>query len=222
VNENGKNDGVNEDDLSIAIDPELEKALEEAAQAVPEAAGGDDSEDLDLEETVDAAPEDEVARLRDQLLGANDRLLRLQADFENYRKRAAREHQESLQYGAQNLVKDLLSVVDNLDRAIDHAQQSEGGDLQGLLQGVALVQREFIGVLEKHHVVGIDALGQLFNPALHEAMAQIPDETVDPNTVIDVMQKGYQLRDRLIRPARVTVAKRPDGTDEGGQGETTD
>ena len=121
-----------------------------------------------------------------------------------------------MQFGPQNLVKDLLSVVDNLGRAIDHARKSAGGDLQGLLQGVELVQRELLSVLEKHHVTEVDALGKPFNPAYHEAMAQVPDDSVPANTVIEVLQKGYQLRDRLLRPAQVVVTREPDGAGEGG------
>jgi molecular chaperone GrpE len=136
---------------------------------------------------------------------------------ENFRKRALRDRQEAIQYGSQNLVKDLLSVVDNLDRAIDHAQQSEGGDLQSLLQGVELVQRELLVVLGKHHVFEIDAMGKPFNPALHEAMAQVEDQKTAPNSIVDVLQKGYQLHDRLIRPSRVVVARGPEG--EAGSGD---
>lgn len=207
----------------LATDPELEAALREAADAVP-----DEAPRRPRGEAPDApeAPEGEgerapdLERLQNQLSDTHDRMLRLQADFENFRRRASREREEALRYGAQNLVKDLLSVVDNLERAIDHARDNAGGDLQGLLQGVELVQRELLAVLEQHHVVPIDAQGEPFNPALHEAMAQAPDPTVAPNTVIDVLQRGYQLRDRLIRPARVVVARAPDESGGGGQGET--
>ena len=176
-------------------------------------------------EPVALAPP-QVELLLTRVSESSDRLLRLQADFENFRKRASREREETLRFGAQNLIKDLLSAVDNLDRAIDHARQSDGGDLEGLLQGVELVRRELLTAFEKHHVTGIDAQGVAFDPALHEAIAQAPDGSVEPNTVIDVLQKGYLLRDRLIRPARVVVSKAP-GEDEGtgnserGPGEST-
>lgn len=216
----------------LATDPELEAALREAAAAIPDEAADERGAPVVEAELVaddpaeparagDAEPTADLARVQNQLSETHDRMLRLQADFENFRRRASREREEALHYGAQNLVKDLLSVVDNLERAIEHARQSSGGDLQGLLQGVELVQRELLGVLEKHHVVPVDAHGELFNPALHEAMAQAPDPTVAPNTVIDVLQKGYQLRDRLIRPARVVVARAPDESGGGGEGETS-
>jgi molecular chaperone GrpE len=142
---------------------------------------------------------------------ARDQLLRLQADFDNFRKRALKERNEVLHYGHQNLVKELLSVVDNLERAIGHARASGGGDLGGFLQGVELVQRELLGALEKHGVGRVEALGQLFDPAVHEAMAQVPDAAAAPGTVLEVLQEGYRLRDRLLRPARVVVARPPEG-----------
>jgi len=201
---------------SLSPSPELEEALREAVQSVeapPQAAEGaaadpppEGSEDLALE-----------------LKQTQDKLLRLQADFENFRRRALKEKTEAHQYGHQNLVKDLLSTVDNLDRAIEHASRSGGGDLESLLQGVELVRREFLGGLAKHGVTPIEAIGESFDPALHEAMAQAPDASVAPNTVIEELQKGYKLRDRLLRPSRVVVARAPDGetqaAEEGQAGE---
>lgn len=202
---------------SIDPSPELEEALREAAAAVSDRESAGAGEVL-LEEPVEAASaEGEVTRLRNELSASHDRLLRLQADFDNFRKRAARDREDALQYGPQNLVKDLLSVVDNLARAIDHARQSGGGDLEGLLQGVELVRRELESVLSKNHVREVEALGKVFNPAQHEAMAQIPSATAEPNTVVEVLQKGYQLRDRLMRPARVIVARKPDEPDAEGE-----
>ncbi|HEY5658996.1 MAG TPA: nucleotide exchange factor GrpE [Myxococcota bacterium] len=196
---------------TLAPNPELEEALREAAASVP------DADDEERDSAQAGISEDELQSLRDELAEAEGRNLRLQADYENFRKRALRERQEAAQYGSQNLVKDLLSVVDNLERAIGHARQSEGGDLQSLLQGVELVQREFIAVLAKHHVVEIDAHGKPFNPALHEAMAQFESGTAQPNTVVDVLEKGYQLHDRLIRPSRVIVAREPEEKTESGE-----
>jgi transcriptional regulator of heat shock response len=206
---------------TLGLNPELEAALREAAESVPDPDAGTGGEVPREEPLAASAAEQEVARLLQEVTDANDRMLRLQADFDNFRKRAHRDRQEALQYGSQNLVKDLLSVVDNLDRAIDHARQSGGGDLQSLLQGVELVQREFLGMLAKHHVNEIDALGKSFNPALHEAMAQVSETSVEPNSVVEVLQKGYQLRDRLVRPSRVVVSRMPESGEAGG-GEATD
>jgi molecular chaperone GrpE len=141
-----------------------------------------------------------------------DRYVRLQAEFENFRRRGLKERQETLRYGHQNLVKDLLSTVDNLERALQHAEQSGGEKgLEGLLQGVDLVLRDLLGVLGKHGVTVIEAESQLFDPALHEAMAQIDNPDVPPNTVVQVIEKGYMLSSRMMRPARVLVSKPPEG-----------
>jgi molecular chaperone GrpE len=201
---------------SLPENPELEEALREAAAAVDAYETADDESPGD--DAAEKLPEEVAAQLK----ASEDRLLRLQADFENFRRRATKEHTEANQYGHQNLVKDLLSTVDNLDRAIEHARQSGDGDLESLLQGVELVQREFMAALTRNGVTRIEAEGQPFDPAVHEAMAQTPDDSVAANTVIEEMQTGYKLRDRLLRPARVTVATavEPESqTDEAAQPE---
>ena len=152
----------------------------------------------------------EYEALQAELEQSNDRYLRLQAEFENFRRRGLKERQEAHSYGHQNLVKDLLSTVDNLDRALEHAEQNSGGDLQALLQGVELVSKELLGALGKHGVSRIEAQDQPFDPAVHEAMAQVENGDVPPNTVIQVLQTGYMLRDRMLRPARVVVSKAPE------------
>ena len=197
----------------LATNPELEAALQEAAEAVD-----DGSEPQRVDSAGDDPIEEEMERLRQEAQGNRDRYIRLQADFDNFRRRALKERTDLIQYGHENLGKDLLSTVDNLDRAIGHARLSDGGDLESLLQGVELLQRDLHGVLEQHGVTEIDAVGSEFDPGLHEAMAQKPDDSVAPNTVMEVLQKGYQLRDRLLRAARVVVAKAPvaEKEEEGG------
>jgi molecular chaperone GrpE len=208
--------GFDEDEAeggSIPTDPELAAALRAAAESVEETTRGAASSGASDDGLLHADPVDPanaealVFRLREELAEAGDRTLRLQADFDNFRKRALKERQEAIQYGSQNLFKDLLSVVDNLDRAIGHAGESGGADLENFLQGVDLVRRELMAVFEKHHVSEIEALGKPFDPALHEAMAQVETDAAPPNTVVEVLEKGFQLRDRLVRPSRVIVAK---------------
>ena len=174
---------------SLAPNPELEEAMREAMEAV--------------EAREDQRRTPGPGEALDDL---QDRHLRLQAEFENFRKRTLREKEEAFRYGHQNLVKDLLPTVDNLERAIEHARGSQGGDLEGLLQGVGMVLRELLGILEQHGLERIDAEGASFDPAIHEAMAQQSDDSVAPNTVVQVYEKGYRLRDRLLRPARVVVS----------------
>jgi len=207
---------------SLPPNPELEDALREAMESVasrskPDPAGAPAGEPGGGDPA--GAPEAGEAggeSLSEELAKARDRLLRLQADFENFRRRSLQERRDIHQYGHENLVKDLLSTVDNLERAIGHARENGGGDLDSFLQGVDLVYRELIGILANHSVREVEALGKSFDPAVHEAMAQIADGSVAPNTVIEVLQKGYQLRDRLLRPSRVIVAKAPE--QESGEG----
>lgn len=196
---------------TLAPSEELEQAMREAADAI-EAQRAEAGPAEPSPEGVAGAAEEELAQLR-------DRHLRLAADFENFRRRALREREEAHQFGHQNLVKDLLATVDNLARAIEHARQSEAGDLEGLLQGVELVERELLATLAKHGLGVIRAEGERFDPSLHEAMAQVEDETAEEGTVVQVLQPGYVLRDRLLRPARVVVSKRPADAAAASEGE---
>jgi molecular chaperone GrpE len=193
---------------SVSPSPELEEALREAAEAV---------EARETEREGGEAEESEVTEaeaLRGELAAVQERMVRLQADFDNFRRRALKEREEAHRYGHENLVKDLLSTVDNLDRAIEHARRSGGGDFESMLQGLELVQQELLGALAKHGVGEIEAGNAAFDPNVHEAMAQKEDDSVPGNTVIEVFQKGYRLRDRLLRPARVVVSKQADGDEE--------
>lgn len=201
---------------SLGPSPELEEAMREAAESVEARSGQRRAPDPPPAEAAaapaEASPEQELAELK-------DRYLRLAADFENFRKRALKDREEAHHFGHQNLVKDLLPSVDNLERAVDHARK--GGEAStGLLEGVELVLREIHAVLARHGVTPIDALGQPFDPALHEAMAQVPDGSKPPNTVVEVFQRGHQLRGRLLRPARVVVSRPPEGSGpEGREGD---
>ncbi len=206
---------------------ELEQALREAAEAVDARKAKEQDEEDPADQPGEAAGDGqgapaeapEAAEGQGEL---QERLLRLQADFENFRRRTLKEREEAYNFGHQNLVKELLPTVDNLDRAIEHAQQSEGVDLEGLLQGVELVRRELLGVLAKYGVSEIEAQGKPFDPAVHEAMAQAPDASVPENTVVRIFQKGYALRDRLLRPAQVVVSVVPQSEEGSAEGQSAD
>jgi len=203
---------------TLTLSPEMAEALGEAVAAVPDPG----SRKPPPESPESAAAADRIEDLSAELIETKDRLIRMHADFENYRRRAQREREEALRFGAQNLFKDLLTTVDNLERAIDHARMGGGADLENLLQGVELVQKGLISLMSQHGVVEIEALGKLFDPAQHEAMAQAPDASQAPNTVLEVLQKGYKLHDRLLRPARVIIARPVDAAAEGSDGQATD
>jgi len=200
--------------------PELEAALREAEEAVSGSRARPQAPAAESPEA--AAATTRIEDLSGELVETKDRLVRLQADFENFRRRAQREREEAVRYGAQNLFKDLLTTVDNLERAIDHARKGAGGDSENLLQGVELVQKGLLALMARHGVTEVEAIGKPFDPAHHEAMAQMPDASVAPNTILEVLQKGYKLRDRLLRPARVIVARPVEPAVEGSEGQATD
>ena len=216
-----------EDGPRIAASPEMEEALREAEQSLEERKGGDppardesasSADKMTIEllskelQELKALHEEKLAELEER----QDQHVRLQAEFENFRRRGLKEKQESLRFGHQNLVKDLLSTVDNLERALEHGAQGAGsdagepsGEVKGILDGVGLVYREILGALAKHGVQEIEAEGRPFDPAFHEAMGQIPNGSVPPNTVLEVLQKGYVIHDRMLRPTRVIVSREP-------------
>jgi molecular chaperone GrpE len=150
---------------------------------------------------------DELTRLQDELRSADDRLLRAQAEFENYRKRVRREMEDERRYAALPLIRDLLSVADNLNRAIESAEQS--GSTSGLLEGVKMVAGQLDNVLEQHHCRRIEAEAEPFDPHLHEALAQEPSDEHPPSTVTRVARVGYRLHDRVVRPSQVFVSTGP-------------
>jgi molecular chaperone GrpE len=187
-------------------------------------AGEEPASDAEAEPEAPQAPEEvgpeaELEALRGELEAAQDRFVRLQAEFENFRRRSLKERQESLQYGHQNLVKDLLATVDNLERALGHSAEDANADAESVLQGIELVKREMLGALGKHGVKVIEPLEEAFDPRYHEAMGQLPSASLEPNTVVEVLQKGYMINDRMLRPARVLVAREPEEEEAGAADE---
>ena len=136
---------------------------------------------------------------------AYDRLLRVTADFENYKKRMSREMDDFRKYANQSLLKEMLSVVDHIELAIQAAGAGSAAD-SGMVEGLNLTLREFLRILEKFNVKPIVAVGKPFNPQLHEAIMQEVSDRLPENTVVREMQKGYTIHDRLLRPALVVVA----------------
>lgn len=151
----------------------------------------------------------EVAEARAEAAETYDRLLRLSAEFENYKKRMQRQAEDHRKYANENIIKDLLSVVDNLERAVNASRQSDSEADACMLEGLEMTLNEIRKVLKKYQVEPVEAVGQPFDPTYHEAVMQQPSEEYPDNTVIQEMQKGYMLHDRLIRPAMVVVAKAP-------------
>lgn len=149
---------------------------------------------------------DEIERLRDQSQEHEDRLLRVLADFDNQRKRAAREQEDARKYALQEFVRELLPVRDNLERALDAESAKDGSEGEALFTGIRQTLRLWSDVFAGAGIEEIDPLGQPFDPDFHEALSIRPTSEAEPDTVVEVVQKGYLLNGRLIRPARVIVA----------------
>ncbi len=152
------------------------------------------------------ALEEKLAAAEAEASENRDRMLRMAAELDNSKKRAARDLDDIKKYATENLIRQLLTVVDNLERAIaSAAPDNENG--QSLVDGVALTLAEIMKILEKHYVSPIQALGEPFDPAFHQAMCQEESTDQPPNTVVQEFQKGYLIHDRLLRPAMVVVSK---------------
>jgi molecular chaperone GrpE len=198
---------------SLAPSPELEQAMREAAEAIEaRTSASEPAQEVPKGTEV----EERVAELERELEVLRDRHLRLAADFDNARRRTLREREEAHHFGHQNLVKELLPTVDNLERAIEHARQGGTEGLQGLLEGVELVARGLVATLTRFGLGVVSAEGEPFDPSRHEALGQLEDASAPEGTVLQVLQRGYTLRERLLRPARVLVAKRPAAPLAGG------
>lgn len=152
------------------------------------------------------ASEVEISKLKADLDDATDRVLRAQAELENYRKRARREIEDERRYATLPLLRDILPVLDNFQRAIAAAEKSEASPL---VDGVKMVAQSLLSVLARHDCKPIDALHKPFDPAVHEAISQQPNPDFPPGTVVLVAQEGYTLHDRVVRPAQVIVSTAP-------------
>jgi molecular chaperone GrpE len=141
-----------------------------------------------------------------------DRLLRVSAEFDNYKKRSSREMEEFRKFANQSLIKEMLSVVDNLELAINSTNGHKAID-KDLLQGLEMTHREILKVFEKFNVKPIDAKGQPFDPTFHEAVMQEETNDSPKNSVINELQRGYMIHDRLLRPSMVVVAKPKENND---------
>src|SRR3954451_3158739 len=168
-------------------------------------------EGVGVEELVVEAAPSEVEALQQENAGLKDRLLRALAEMENLRRRTEREVADAKTYGVSSFARDMLGVADNLRRALDHlpAEARESGDaaMTSLIEGVEVTERDFLSRLTRHGVKKLEPQGQRFDPTLHEALFEVPDESVPAGTVVQVIESGYTIADRVLRPAKVGVAK---------------
>ncbi len=159
-----------------------------------------------------------LAQAHEEIATLKDQILRAVAETENLRRRSQRELEEAGKYAVTGFARDLVGVVENLFRAADSLPRDGGTDpaLAPIIQGIEMTLSEFTTLLERHHITRIDPIGQPFDHNLHQAVAQIETTEQPAGTVVQVMQSGYVIHDRLLRPAMVGVAKPPAGSAQGG------
>ncbi|MBT7643118.1 MAG: nucleotide exchange factor GrpE [Rhodobiaceae bacterium] len=196
--EQATQDSASEMDTAEAILETAEAALEEgatSAEEAPEAA------------PAPPTPEEQIATL-------NDQVLRTLAELENTRRRAERDRSEALKYGAVSFARDMVGVADNLQRALKAANEMDEASkaalpetVQAVLEGVAATERDLLAALGRHKVKVLSPMGEKFDPNLHEALFEAPGTGQDAGTIIDVIETGYQMEERLLRPAKVGIAK---------------
>jgi molecular chaperone GrpE len=172
---------------------------------------GANETDIAPEGTQAEAQSDPIAVLAKEANDLKDRLLRTLAEMENLRRRTEREVADARVYGVTNFARDILAVADNMERAMkaldDEIREKADAGVKALLDGVELTERELIKVMEKHGVKKIEPQGQKFDPNLHQAMFELPDPSVPAGTVVQIMQPGYTIGERVLRPALVGVSK---------------
>ena len=171
------------------------------------------AEEMSTEEVTDAALGEALKKLVDAeevASRANDDLLRVQAEMQNLRRRSEQDIEKAHKYSQEKFSTELLSVMDNLERALAAAANHEDDTVKAIYEGVDLTLKSFTDCFNRFHIEAVDPMGEPFDPQLHQAMTIIENAEVEPNTVIEVMQKGYTLHGRVIRPAMVVVSKEPE------------
>jgi molecular chaperone GrpE len=176
---------------------DLQQSTPSQPATIPGTAGGEAAAE-------EAAPPDPLEEAKAQAVENRDRWIRAVADLENFKKRTAQERSRLIKYRNEELLRDLLPLVDNLDRAFSHC--AESGRSDAVSEGICMIAKMFREILTRHGVTEIEALAKPFNPEFHEAIAQIPSPDAEPNLVVQEMEKGYLYHDRLLRPAKVVVS----------------
>jgi molecular chaperone GrpE len=167
------------------------------------------------QDAVEAEEGKETEQLKQEISELNNRYLRLYADFENYKRLTAKDKEDLIKYSNEGLMRELLSVIDHLELALQHASNSENAS--ALAKGVEMTMRELKTLLEKYNLVSIESLGKPFDPSVHHAISQIESEDDEENIVVTEFRKGYKLRDRVLRAALVGVSKKPSQKEEDSE-----
>lgn len=193
------NEETNQPELDVTDEAVISEGQPEAVQT------DEQKQDENLEELLEQA--------QAELAEAKDQVLRTQAEMQNVRRRAEQDVEKARKFALERFSKDLLPVLDNLERAIDSADQ-ENEQLKPLREGVELTQKNFLEVLARFNLERLDPVGEPFDPQMHEAISMVPAPDAEPNTVINVAQKGYALNGRVIRAAMVVVSQAAPHVDE--------
>lgn len=187
---------------------EMQQEIDEAEAAQEDAAEGSEEEAPEEAAAADAAMQEEIEALKGQVDGLNkdlqekkDRLLRLQADFDNFRRRSAKEREEISAVVTQNFCKDMLPLLDNFERAM----AAETKDVEAFQKGVEMIFTQFQEILKKNGLEHIEAIGQKFDPNFHQAVMRVEDPDKEDDTVAQELQKGYMVKGRVVRPSMVQV-----------------
>lgn len=192
--------------------PQFDAAVEDELKGVPEEfLDGSDEDDGESEEDEDSPIAEALESLRRDLEEAKQETLYAKAEGQNVRRRAEKDVTDARNYAATGFARDVLSVADNLSRAIEAIPESLRGDekMKGLVAGIEATQRELEKVFKLNGIVRVAAVGMPLDPNQHQAMMEIPSEDHEPGTVVQEMQAGWMIKDRLLRPAMVGVAKKP-------------
>lgn len=190
------------EDAAVEETTAAETAAEQAEQAAESASEPSGNEEASEAEA--AAEDARYAELQKQLEEGQQRYLRAQADFDNFRRRTMKEKEELAQYASMKLISQLLPVVDNFERAI--AAAGANSDYESLAKGVDMIFRQVIQTLEAEGLTPIEAVGQPFNPEFHQAIMQVESDEHEEGVVVEEVQKGYMLKDKVLRPAMVKVS----------------
>jgi molecular chaperone GrpE len=187
-------------------DVQAEETVVNAAEAGNDEAGNEKLSNEEIEqELLQEEPVSETEQLQQQVADANDNVLRIQAEMQNMRRRAERDVENAHKFALDKFSADLLPVVDNLERALS-AINAEDDSQKAIAEGIELTLKSFLDVLVRFKIEAVDPAGQPFDANLHQAVSMVPNPDMEPNTVMDVFQKGYTLNGRLIRPAMVVVS----------------
>jgi molecular chaperone GrpE len=215
MTEDEKSETTDEAGVATEAEADAETSSEAGETQMPEAETPDiktpDTQTPDTEKDAQAEEAEAAPSLEDRLADTKDQLLRALAELENTRRRADRDRAEALKYGAASFARDMLGVADNLQRALNAVAELDQETLpdaaKSLLEGVAATERDLIASMGRHKVSPVSPMGEKFDPNMHEAMFEAPGTGQPAGTIIEVIETGYMMDERLLRPAKVGIAK---------------